>query len=218
MGVPGYIAIIERPAMRTSIATTLALGVLLTLSACVSTTLTERWKDASYSAAPLHKVLVVGVQRDQGRRRIWEDAMVAALAHRAVQAEASYQVFPDQAPSPDQLSTIATRDGFDGVVATHFVSSSQRAYIEPYAGWGCRWRCGGWGWGWPGYSGEYVESETLTDYQTDVFTVDAGGGKLIWSGVTRSLDPSSTTRVTEEISRVLLPNLIKDGILTGKTK
>jgi hypothetical protein len=218
MGVSGYIAIIERLDMRTSISTTLTLGVLLALSACVSTSLTERWKDAAYSAGPLHKVLVVGVQRDQGRRRIWEDAMGAALAQRGVQAEASYQVFPDQAPSPDQLSSIATRDGFDGVVATHFVSAQQRTYVDPYVGWGCR-RCGwGWGWGWGPPYGGYVESDYLADYATDVFTVDATGGKLIWSGVTRSVDPSSTKAITDEISRVLVPNLVKDGILMGKKR
>jgi hypothetical protein len=46
----------------------------------------------------LHKVLVVGVQKDQGRRRVWEDGMVAALTHEGVQATPSYQVFPDKAP------------------------------------------------------------------------------------------------------------------------
>jgi hypothetical protein len=213
--VARYNAIIERLDMRTSIPATLTLGVLLALSACVSTSLTEHWKDAAYGAGPLHKVLVVGVQRDQGARRIWEDAMVTALAQRGVQAEASYQVFPDRAPSSDQLSSIATRDGLDGVVASHFVGAQQRTYVDAYPGWGCRWRCG-WGWGWGPPYGGYIESDYLADYETDVFTVDASGGKLIWSGVTRSVDPSSTRAVTDEISRVLVPNLVKDGILIGK--
>ena len=148
--------------------------------------------------------------------------MVGALGQRGVQAEASYQVFPDQAPTPDQLSSIATRDTFDGVVATHFVGERQRAYVEayPYPGWG--WGYGyGWGWRhrgyWGGYYGPgYVESDTLADYQTDVFTIDAAGGKLIWSGITRSLDPTSTKAVTGQVSHVLVPNLVKDGILMGK--
>jgi len=198
--------------------TSLVLTVALGLSACVSTSLVDRWKDATYSGPALHKVLVVGVQKDQGRRRVWEDSMVAALGRRGVQAEASYQVFPDQAPAPEQLTSMATRDGFDGVAATHFVMASEHTriygdgfgYGYPYGyGWHRR---GFWG---PPY-GPYAESETRADYQTDVFTVDGTGGKLIWSGVTRSLDPSSTKGVTDEISQVLVPQLVKDGVLVGK--
>jgi len=50
------------------------------------------------------------------------------------------------------------------------------------------------------YAPGYVETEYRADYQTDVFTVDAAGGKLIWTGITRSVDLSSTQRTTDEIS------------------
>ncbi|HWW20121.1 MAG TPA: hypothetical protein VNZ06_04900 [Steroidobacteraceae bacterium] len=198
--------------MRRSIRTLITTAILISLSACVSTSIVEHWRDPGFAGPALHKVLVVSVQRDQGRRRLWEEAMVAALAKHAVQAEASYQVFPDQAPSPEKLTAMATRDAFDGVVATHFVRAGQ--HVTAYGGWGpwdCCWRPWGWGaWG-PGY----VESDTLTDYQTDVYTIDASGGKLIWTAVTRSVDPSSAKSVTEGISRALVPQLTKEGILTG---
>ena len=57
----------------------------------------------------------------------------------------------------------------------------------------------------------YVETEYRADYQTDVFTVDAAGGKLIWTGITRSVDLSSTQRTTDEISRVLVPGTDQTG-------
>ena len=88
----------------------LAAGLLAGLSACVSTSLIDRWKDPAFSGPALHKVLVVGVQKDQGRRRVWEDGMVAALTHEGVQASPSYQVFPDKAPTADQLSATASHD------------------------------------------------------------------------------------------------------------
>src|ERR1700690_1048742 len=95
----------------------LLLGTLslLALSGCISTALVEHWRDASFAGPPLHKVLVVGVQKDGGRRRIWEDGMVAALTHVGVQATPSYRVFPDQAPTADELAATASREGFDGV-------------------------------------------------------------------------------------------------------
>jgi hypothetical protein len=202
--------------MLTSIRTLFAATVLCALSACVNTSIVERWKDPGFGGPALHKVLVVSVQRDQGRRRLWEDAMIAALAKRGVQSEASYQVFPEQAPAPDQLTAMATRDGFDGVVATHFVRAGQR--VTAYGG----WDYGGWGWGrrwgWgPGPWGGpgYLEADSLTEYQTDIYTIDSTGGKLIWSAITRSVDPSSTKSVTEGISHVLVPQLAKEGILAG---
>jgi hypothetical protein len=204
---------------RALFATALCAALLAGLSACVSTSLIDRWKDPGFSGPPLHKVLVVGVQKDQGRRRVWEDGMVAALTHEGVQSSPSYLVFPDKAPNADQLAATASRDGFDGVIATHFVSASQRNYWMPgYAGVGFGWQWRYYGYWDAVYAPGYVESEYRADYQTDVFTVDAAGGKLIWTGITRSVDLSSTQRTTDEISRVLVPELSKQGILTASHK
>jgi hypothetical protein len=198
---------------------------LLALSGCISTALVEHWRDASFAGPPLHKVLVVGVQKDGGRRRIWEDGMVGALAHEGVQATPSYRVFPDQAPSADELAATASREGFDGVLATHFVEASKRVYgggygpyyPGPYVGFG--WRRPYWGGYWGCcYGPGYVDVERRADYQTDVFAVDGAGGRIIWSGITRSVDLSSAAAVTDQISRVLVPQLGREGILVGAAK
>jgi hypothetical protein len=207
-----------RPAGSHHFGLMLGFACLLSLGGCVNTSLIDRWKDPSFSGPPLHKVLVVGVQKDDGRRRLWEDGMVAALTHQGVQAEASYVVFPSKAPNADELGSMASRDGFDGVMASHFVSASQRTYWVPGdvgIGFGWRWRYYGY-WG-AAYGPGYPETEHRADYQTDVFTVDPAGGKLIWTGITRSVDLSSTHSVTSDISRVLVPALSKQGILAGKS-
>jgi hypothetical protein len=195
----------------------LGISWLLCLTGCVSTSLVDRWKDPAYAGPPLHKVLVVGVQRDDGRRRVWEDGMVAALTREGIESTASYRVFPTKAPTPDELASTAGREGFEGVLASHFVAASQRNYWMPaYAGVGMGWRSRYYGYWGGAYGPGYVESEQRTDYQTDLFTVDAAGGKLIWTGTTRSVDPTSTHRTTEEISHVLVPALIQQGVLAGR--
>lgn len=195
------------------------VACLLALGACVSTSLIDHWKDPAFSGPPLHKVLVVGVQKDDGRRRLWEDGMVAALNHESVQATASYALFPSKAPSADELAAMASREGFDGVMASHFVGASQRTYWMPgYAGVGYGWRWRYFGYWDAAYAGGYPETEHRADYQTDIFTIDAAGGKLIWTGITRSVDLSSTHSITDDISRVLVPTLAKEGILAGKSK
>jgi hypothetical protein len=191
------------------------LLVLLTLvlSGCLSTSLIERWKDPSFSGPPLHRVLVVGVQRDSGRRRVWESSMVAALARQHIAATASYEIFPDRAPSADQLASTAAARGFDGVMATHFAGARERNYWMPgYAGLGFGWRWRYYGYWDAVYGPGWVESSYIADFQTDVFTV-AGGGKLIWTGVTRSVDLSSIETTTDQISRVLVPELVRAGVV-----
>jgi hypothetical protein len=141
--------------------------------------------------------------------------MVAALIHQGVQASSSWTVFPSKAPTPDELSTTAKREGFDGVLASHFVRAGERTYWDP-GFYGPGYVGMGFGWGWP-YGPGYPETEELTEFQTDVFTVDSNGGKLIWTGITRSVDLSTTHSITDQMSRVLVPELLKARILAGKS-
>ncbi len=199
--------------------TTMRMGMMvllgLLLSGCLSTSLVERWRDPSFNGPALHHVLVVGVQRDAGRRRVWESSMVAALGRQHIAATASYEIFPDRAPNADQLASTAATRGFDGVLATHFVGQRQQIYWMPgYAGVGFGWRWRYFGYWDAVYGPGYVEPTYQTDFQTDVFTV-AGGGKLVWTGTTRSVDLSSIESTTDQISRVLVPELVRSGVLAA---
>ena len=141
--------------------------------------------------------------------------MVAALLRQHIDATPSYQLYPDRAPSADQLAA-AARDGFDGVLATHLVSGNMRNYWAPGnagLGFGWRWRYYGY---WDAiYGPGYVESAYRADYQTDVFTVAPKGGELIGTGITRSVDPSSIAATTDQISQVLVPRLQHEHILAA---
>lgn len=188
--------------------------VLISLAGCLSTSLIERWKNPAFNGPPLRKVLVVAVVRDAGRRRVWESSMVQALMRQHIAATPSYTLYPNQAPSPAELASAAQREGFDGVMATHFVGASRRSYWMPgYAGFGF-----GWGWRYSGYWGTiygpgYVETDYRADFQTDVFTVAPNGGELIWTAITQSVDLNSVEATTDQISRVLVPVLLQQGIL-----
>src|SRR5262249_51094682 len=154
----------------------------------------------SFQGPPLHHMLVVGVQADQGQRRLWEDSMVAALKELGVEATPSYQHFPREVPSEEQLAASAAHEGFDAVIATHFLSTSRQLYWtadNPGLGFGSRWRYFDY---WDATRGTgYVQPTDRLDYRSDVFTVAPNGGKLVWSGTTRSPELSSTQGATEEI-------------------
>lgn len=90
---------------------TLMLTAMLS-TACTSTSVVEKWRDASYSGPALQKLLVVAVQRSDGRRRIFEDSLVTALTQQGLGSGASYRVFaeevPDAVPSVARPPTAAT--------------------------------------------------------------------------------------------------------------
>jgi len=188
--------------------------LLLGLSGCISTSLVQNWRNPAFIGPPVHRVLVVGVQRDAARRRFWENSMVDALRRQHVDATPSYRLFPDRAPSAAQLAVTASRDGFDGILATHLVSGRTRNYWIPgYAevGFGWRWRYAGY-WG-AVYGPGYAQSDYLADYQTDIFALAPRGGQLVWTGITRSIDLRSVAATTGQISRVLVPDLVGAHVL-----
>jgi len=191
-----------------------ASALLLGLSACAPTQLVTRWRDPSFQGPPLHKVLVVDLQSDQGRRRLWEDSMAASLLRLGVAATPSYQAFNDPAPNPDRLAASGARQGFNAVIATHFVAAGTRQYWMPGnagLGFGSRWRYFDY---WDATRGSgFVQPQQQVDYQSEVFTVGPNGGKLIWTGTTRSLDSGSTESATDQIGRTLVPALQQAGIL-----
>ena len=109
----------------------LAAAALWLLAGCTSTSLVEKWQDATFSGPPLHKLLVVSVQRSDGRRRLFEDGMATALARQGVLATASYTLLPDAVPQTAELSATASREGYDGVLVLHQLGRSTRSTYTP---------------------------------------------------------------------------------------
>jgi hypothetical protein len=116
-----------KPLLHAALAATL-LGLL---AGCASTSLVEKWQDSTFSGPPLRKLLVVSVQRSDGRRRLFEDGMSAALGKQAVQATASYTLLPDAVPQTAELSATARREGYDGVLVLHQLGRSTRSTSTP---------------------------------------------------------------------------------------
>jgi hypothetical protein len=197
---------------------TLAAAALWLLAGCTSTSLVEKWQDAAFSGPPLQQLLVVSVERSDGRRRLFEDGMTAALARQSIRATASYTLLPDSVPQSAELSATAKREGYDGVLVLHQLGSSTHSNYTPGSlrsytvavptlngqytqVWQTIYE--------PGYS----EIEQRLDYQTDLF--DTATGRLAWSATTRSIDLSSAKSITDDISRRVLPEMMNSRLLAA---
>jgi hypothetical protein len=84
-----------------------------------STKIEKTWTDPSFSSGSVtfHKILAMGLLKDESTRRIAEDKMVASI--KGVTAVQSYTYLQ---PADTVRSTIEDKlrkDGFDGVVIMH---------------------------------------------------------------------------------------------------
>ena len=72
------------------------LGTALLAAGCVaSTKFVSSWREPSFQEGSVKKVFVVGVARNAGLRRVFEDTFVKSLTGASVQALASYTSFPE---------------------------------------------------------------------------------------------------------------------------
>ena len=64
----------------------------------------------------------------------------------------------------------------------------------------------------------YTETEKIVHYQIDVWSAGGERGTLIWSGTTQSIDPASSRDVSQEISRLIVPELARSGVIPPARK
>lgn len=171
-----------------------------------STKIEKTWTDPSFkpSTTSFHKVLVMGLMRDESTRRIAEDKMVAQFKN--VTAVPSYQYLQ---PSDTVRSIVEERlknDGFDGVVVMRLADVDKSTSYVPgttYGGWyGYR--------GWYGSSGYYQEDKTYY-VETNFYSLQSN--KLLWSGTTSSLNPSKIDNTIDQIIGALKEQLQKQGLI-----
>jgi hypothetical protein len=191
---------------------------IVALAGCASTELVNMWRDPAYPRTPLTSTLVVAMRRDAASRRNWEDEFVASLKSHGINATPSYTVFPDAAPDTAALANAVRGRGFDGVLVTHPLGATTEArYVPGYLNaepvtyvnlWTGHYNM----YYTQVYSPGYVEADRVVRYETEVWAV-RGAGRLVWSGTTETLNPSSAQQVNEEIANVIVPALAKSGVV-----
>ena len=204
------------------IACLIALLIIITasvfiMSGCGSTQQANLWVDPSYHAAPMTKILVIAMRKDQIRRRMWEDAIVAALdtkEHAGTVTIASYQLFPDGLPDTLAMRQRMQDEGFDGVL---LVARAQRdtltndvpGYItnEPVTRYSRRWDAYVTHYE-DVYHPGYTETETAVSVRTDLL-VPQEDGKLVWSVTSQSVDPTSAADFRSSVADRVVSQLKK---------
>ena len=198
----------------------LALGLAGLALGCGSAQLVNLWKDPEYPKAPLRKLLVVAVRKEPAKRRLYEDALVKSFQQQGIAATPSYRQFRDVLPDTNQVRDAVRAHGFDGVVvAAKLPTETNTRYVSGYVTTIPVTRRSPWTgyyytqWAQVQHPG-YVEQERVVRYQVDVWSTDQGG-TMVWTGTTESFDPSSTEEVTQHVGSLVVPELVKQGIVAA---
>ena len=208
---------------------TVAIEVILILAATVSlmfvggcgtTQLVNLWKDPSYQAAPLKKIMIIAMRKDQLNRRMWEDAFVTALKedHAGTVAVPSYQLFPQDVPDPPAVQEKAKEEGFDGVlivarVERDSLQTDVPGYTtsEPFTEYSHKW--GAYITHYENvYHPGYTETQKVVRVRTDLLVAQEEG-QLVWSATSEQIDPSSSGQFRSSVADLVMDKLAKEGIV-----
>ena len=192
--------------------------IALMMACSPATKLEKSWADPSLTpetAKPFNKVLIVAKVKDESARRIAEDKIAKAV--KAPVAVPSYSYLTGNDTDEAQLTAKLKNDGFDGVIIVQLKEVEKSTSYTPgtvYAGgWYGGYR-GGYGgmYGSPGY---YSEDKT---YYTETTVFSLADNKLLWSGVTSSLNPSKVEKTIDEVIYAVKLELQNKGLLSKTTK
>jgi hypothetical protein len=195
-------------------ATCIVLAAAL-LAACASTSLVNQWKSPDYTGGPMRKVMVVGVAKQPGVRRVFEDEFVTKLKAAGVEAIPSYtQIGDDVLADPAAVEQAVAKLGADGVMVTRLVKRDKETqvtggYYGPVAPMGLH------GWYSSAWAGYY---EPATVYQYDVVTLETSlyspqQSKLVWSGTTETFAPTDVKKETAGYAQLIIEALQKDRFI-----
>lgn len=185
-----------------------AAFLFVLLASCASVSVTNQWRDPSWSGPPATNVLVIGVARSDTTRRLFEDTFTRELIAAGVRASASYAQIPPGEGGSEKLGNLVKSTGSDAVLVTRMLRVEDRINVSPGAG-GYR---GFYGW----YGGAWASTPTVT--QTTIVTLetsvwDPRTDKLVWTVTTQGVASNNVPKATITLAKTLIPKLKADGII-----
>jgi hypothetical protein len=198
----------------------LALLVAAGLTGCATSRVENVWVEptATPQSFQLKRVLAVALAQDGAIRRSAEDALDAALSSGprgksgALVVHPSYTLldareFADAEGARKKVEAA----GYDGAVLLGFVSTQQRVTVDPP-------RYVGGFWGHYGYGGRAmvydpgaVRTDTVLKMQVSIYSLVEG--RLLWSGVSRTLNPREIDKLVVDVADAVRDDLAKRGLL-----
>lgn len=199
------------------------LGIMagLAVTACHhnETSIPVSWRNPGFEDAVFRKLFVIGVGRDEGNRRLFEDTFVKALEDRGAEAQPSWASLPQSEQlTEEQIREAIEGGGFDGVIITRLLAVEQtEEYVE---GKSYTVPTNRYGYGYYGYYGTsyatvhesgHFETSTNVRLETNLYSVATGG--LVWSGQSDTVDPDSIKDLMSSVTAAVVKRLADEKLI-----
>jgi len=198
-----------------------ALLCVVAVSCGTSSQLVQRWSDPNFEGQPGQKMIIIALAKSERMQKTWEGAFSNVLRQVKVQPIGGSTVLPiQQAADEATLKQAVKETGADLAAVTRLVSVDKEttyvpgsAYYTPAPAY----------YGFYGYySSSYAMVSTPGYYQEDkVYSVetnvyDVRTEKLVWSGVTETINPETGQDAATSIADTIVGDMIASKVIKTK--
>jgi hypothetical protein len=203
----------------------LALAALTLAVAAVScgtsTSLVQHWSDTSYQGQPGQKMMIIALAKSERNQYTWEEAFSTALQREKVQPLAGSKFLPAGSMADEStLKQDIKESGANLVAVTRLVAVDKEqqyvpgsTYYTPAPGY----------YGMYGYYASsygvvhepgYMVENTIVKLETNVY--DVATEKLVWSGLTETLNPETAQDAANSAVYTLVENMVATKVIRKK--
>jgi hypothetical protein len=167
------------------------------------------WKAPDVQQIRFKKLVAFVIAKDETVRRNGEHELCERI--KTVPCAPAFAVVADgDRGNVEALARQVDAAGFDGAVVLRYSGQrTQQTYVQTAPLWGYY----GYGWG-TAYDPGYVRQDELVDVEMTVYSVP--DRKLLWAGVTESMNPRDVRRTVDEIVDAVAAAMRKEGLIPSE--
>jgi hypothetical protein len=188
------------------------------VSCGTSTTMSQRWSDPAYVGQPGQKMMVIALAKSERNQFVWESAFSQALQKEKVMPLVGSKFLPANAAADEPTLKQAIKESGANLAAvtrliavdkeTSYVPGS--TYYSPAPAY----------YGMYGYYNSsyamvhdpgYYQENTIVKLETNVY--DVATEKLVWSGVTETLNPETAQDVANSVAYTVTADMVKSKVI-----
>ena len=208
------------------------LLVALLVAACSSTTMSGSWSDPAFTKKA-KKVYIIGISKDETRRRIFEDSFGRQLTSQGIKTFSSYRDLPsNQDTDREAITQRMIEEGCDSVLITQLIDTRKETVTSPgrVSGYSSGPYYGGRRGGYSGRGGYYNNWGSYYGRRTDIvyepptsteFVIatvesvmyDLETEEMIWSGQLETVIEGNFEKMVQDFVNTVSKDLTEKGII-----
>jgi hypothetical protein len=171
------------------------------LTNCTTTTSIENtWRVPNTGISQLTSVITMFPSRDGILSRTAEDKLAYRLGEHGMHAVPAYRVLMrDELQDRSWAAEKLRNAGFDGVIAMRVIDARQQ--LDYYPSFDTYW---GRAWG-------SMIPETVVRMQVDAYALN--GTQLVWSALSKSVDPDGVAELIDDVTRIASKELDQQRVI-----